>query len=821
MSRIPQPSSSRPAIKTPALFPPSTPRSRAPSPSKPTRTAPGSPVSVRVRTKSVPKSPTKSGLRRPPPEDEPPIPKTNISIKEAIALKRAEAKKAAMSKPNSGGDVGGFGSFENMEDALPTVNKVEDQNELDLGRWSVKETIERARSTGSINLSSRALQCIPSALFDIHLGITPDTLESVPKEPPITTSTDPLDAPVGSGRRGGAPTWFEAQDLQVLKAWSNEIIEIQHEISLFGSLKIVDLHQNKIAKLPHTFGDLTHLTTLDLSHNALSSLPTNMFALPNLAILNLSHNSLVELPFNAPFSGSSSLNFKSNYQSNSDFFAPAVVRAISPLPRLTNLDASYNKLTVNRIDHAPENLPPLLSKIDLSANPLSSGNTGCSSLIRALAQLKKLKHVRFATADIGDDAFPSDVSADGTAFPSLRVLDMGETRITEEGIKGSLSGLKQDLTYDLTADEPPEGTLRVIVGKKIIREAWELEVELRVRGRGRGSRDIENTESAHKTKQDSKEEVVKEAWEIEAEQGLLTEGGRRRARAALTASINPKEPKSIPSLGNGSPSTTASKSSQISPVQALTNAQYYHATTQTLTLPASTAPTKSHARSFSLAASSGPFAHKQGMSDIALPTPTLPLAAIYSQPFSQTLRVLTLTNRRHDPSFSLPSLKDAPDMGLLPHLEELVLDGCNLGDNVPVTRVQEASSENSTTPRSSEALLPLLTKLFPSLRTLDLSYNSLTSEALKTDVLTSLIMASSTTTAETVGPRQGLRHLRLRGNRITELEGFQGVAELFKGHRDIPDWKLEELDFRDNEISKLPSELGLLPLDVFLVDGNV
>ncbi|KAG2362535.1 hypothetical protein BDR07DRAFT_1484740 [Suillus spraguei] len=49
----------------------------------------------------------------------------------------------------------------------------------------------------------------------------------------------------------------------------------------------------------------------------------------------------------------------------------------------------------------------------------------------------------------------------------------------------------------------------------------------------------------------------------------------------------------------------------------------------------------------------------------------------------------------------------------------------------------------------------------------------------------------------------------------------KGIAELFKGNRSVPDWKLEELDLRDNEISKLPAELGLLPLDVFLVDGNL
>jgi hypothetical protein len=93
---------------------------------------------------------------------------------------------------------------------------------------------------GSINLSIRSLPCLPSALFEIHLGITPDPLKSVPIEPSIGTT---VDTPATSRRvgRSGGPSWFEAQDLTVLKAWNNEIIEIQPEISLFGSLKTVDV----------------------------------------------------------------------------------------------------------------------------------------------------------------------------------------------------------------------------------------------------------------------------------------------------------------------------------------------------------------------------------------------------------------------------------------------------------------------------------------------------------------------------------------------------------------------------------------------------
>lgn len=95
---------------------------------------------------------------------------------------------------------------------------------------------------GAINLASRALPCLPSALFEIHLGIKPEPLKSVPVEPPITTGTS--DDVSASRTRAGTysgPSWYEAQDLEVIKAWSNEILEIQPELSMFGSLKTIDV----------------------------------------------------------------------------------------------------------------------------------------------------------------------------------------------------------------------------------------------------------------------------------------------------------------------------------------------------------------------------------------------------------------------------------------------------------------------------------------------------------------------------------------------------------------------------------------------------
>ena len=86
------------------------------------------------------------------------------------------------------------------------------------------------------------LPCIPSALFEIHLGITPVPLKSVPVEPPITTATSTSsDATSRSRTNQSAPSWYDAHDLEILKVWSNEIVEIQPEISMFGSLKVVDV----------------------------------------------------------------------------------------------------------------------------------------------------------------------------------------------------------------------------------------------------------------------------------------------------------------------------------------------------------------------------------------------------------------------------------------------------------------------------------------------------------------------------------------------------------------------------------------------------
>ena len=125
-NRMSRPSSSR------TLKPPSTPVK--------SRVSPGS-TQVRARTQSGVRSVTP--VRSKAPEVVvPPSPSVPLSIKEVIALKRAEAKKGQL----KAGD-GPLDNLASAEDALPDAPSKQEEDDI-LGRLSVRETIERARSTG-------------------------------------------------------------------------------------------------------------------------------------------------------------------------------------------------------------------------------------------------------------------------------------------------------------------------------------------------------------------------------------------------------------------------------------------------------------------------------------------------------------------------------------------------------------------------------------------------------------------------------------------------------------------------------------------------
>ena len=206
MSRLPQPSpsSSRPGVRTRLQSTPSTPVIRAPitplaKPRAKTPVAPPTPTlrtqtSLRsLKTRSPTKSPAKRTQPLPADEDLPPSPRPQLSIREQIALKRAEAKKAiAKASPVKA-------EFEGLEDASPQTYNQPAVHDVDLGRWSVKETIERARSSGKYFISRwcRHVErrdflrvCLKNLDLEIDVAQTPpkNTVEPSPVVGPVCSS---------------------------------------------------------------------------------------------------------------------------------------------------------------------------------------------------------------------------------------------------------------------------------------------------------------------------------------------------------------------------------------------------------------------------------------------------------------------------------------------------------------------------------------------------------------------------------------------------------------------------------------------------------
>jgi hypothetical protein len=74
-------------------------------------------------------------------------------MKEQIVLKRQEAQKAAQHERKKA-HSGFSSSFDDAIDATPVSFKKPAEAMDELGRWGVRETIERARSTGESRVLS-------------------------------------------------------------------------------------------------------------------------------------------------------------------------------------------------------------------------------------------------------------------------------------------------------------------------------------------------------------------------------------------------------------------------------------------------------------------------------------------------------------------------------------------------------------------------------------------------------------------------------------------------------------------------------------------
>ncbi|KZP00402.1 L domain-like protein [Calocera viscosa TUFC12733] len=253
----------------------------------------------------------------------------------------------------------------------------------------------------------------------------------------------------------------------------------------------------------------------------------------------------------------------------------------------------------------------------------------------------------------------------------------------------------------------------------------------------------------------------KEAWEIEAEQRVT-----RRRHPAATSS--PKQDRSANDDSGKSPSEDAnaaeiSAAGQGGGSESHVLDVFFNASTLTLTLPSSRArPT--------------PPAY--------IPANTLPYDVILRHGWTDDLKCLVVTGRNTNPLFTLPG--DDGGMVVLDRVEQLTMIDCGLAES---TRIQVAGVERH------EGTFALIARLFPSVRSLDLSYNRLPTLAGIREVL---LLRRDNADGKT-----GVCELKLKGCGVNNLDELVALLEEAGPEPAGSGLALRELDLSDNEIAKV------------------
>lgn len=474
-------------------------------------------------------------------------------------------------------------------------------------------------------------------------------------------------------------------------------------------------------------------------------------------------------------------------------------------------------------------------------------------MLIALSTLPSLKELHMRASGLHDAALSDLRLEPSAAFTQLEALDVGDndglsescarrtilSRTSGDGevVVASHMDIATAQAAKASSDRGGGGhiaVVRLVVGKHIVKEAWEIENERRDAARRAPASVI-----AAGAEEDNglglgfgkRETRVRRTADRDRETTVSTrsttthhDNGVAQPSLSERNSSSPRSP-TIGGEGNPSKGSDLTPSRSRGAIDLLE--KYYDSAKHTLALPAAV-PVKtrggsSHLRSQSLAI--GNNGSTGDSEDMLIPRATFPHSIIITQPWSRTLRILKLSNRRADVSFMLSAL--AFDGGVnnsavqLPSVDELGIDGCNLGSRIKLTCVREksdvqniegAGGENgpssthaaadtgtngSSRPRLSDLemkeddLLSVLHRIFPTLTCLDLSENVLT-------------------TLDGVGAmflEGGLRVLRVRGNKLDEAALGDLVAigsRIRDGDDDAKgNWNGVEVDLRSNEIGKV------------------
>ncbi|GKT27418.1 hypothetical protein ADUPG1_000034 [Aduncisulcus paluster] len=332
----------------------------------------------------------------------------------------------------------------------------------------LKRKLQRARTTGVLDLTNFGLDKLPTDLEDFN---------SVCYE----------------GQR-----WFELEPLKKLELRGNELKDLPSTIgNLFESLEYLGLARNHLHSLPARLVELSKLKLLDLSNNDLRGdrLPKDIFAhFSQLSVLDLTHNPMLSTlpPSICLLEGLNKINL-----------SKCGIRELPPkfgllLSSVVSLDLSHNFLT-----KLPDEIGAMesLQELNVEKNNLVEINPHvgkCKSLVRLNARcncIRDLGHdllapmTQLAELYLGNNAL-TRLPRSLYSLACLGTLDLSSNKL--KTISASIQRLTQLKTFDVSCNDlqtlPPEISLcpelsRVMIDGNPLRQ-------LRVSAACKGTREL-------------------------------------------------------------------------------------------------------------------------------------------------------------------------------------------------------------------------------------------------------------------------------------------------------------------------------------------
>lgn len=136
-----------------------------------------------------------------------------------------------------------------------------------------------AKQTGTLDVRGRGLAELPAGAFD------PEADPNTEEQRLVYAKTIDFDAPDGAS---DDPSWWEAKELVAIVASANRIRSIPPSISKCAFLERLDLSRNSLEDLPGAALAALPLRALDVSHNDLQQMPDDLPV--TLAMLKCGHN---------------------------------------------------------------------------------------------------------------------------------------------------------------------------------------------------------------------------------------------------------------------------------------------------------------------------------------------------------------------------------------------------------------------------------------------------------------------------------------------------------------------------------------------------